>query len=161
LERIEISTLTHLLDRLGVNYIIAGGYPRDIFFGKIPKDCDIFVDDLDRITRQLDMMGISNQQFPSYIAEDVVTHTSRISGVTKLDNNIDIIGMSFLALHPLDQVMKYFDYNFNQFIMINESPIFVGDAFGTLTRTSDEPLTDLRKARMIGKAKLENWKCPD
>jgi len=158
---IMLPKLLKLLDELGVNYIIAGGYPRDLFFGRKPKDIDILVDDLDRITRQLDMMGIDNVQFPSYLSEEEVTPINRINGVTKLANGIDLIGISIQATHPLDQVINYFDYNFNQFIMISESPTFIGDNFGTLTRTSNEPLTEQRAAHIKGKALLENWKCPD
>jgi len=158
---IKLPALLKLLDDLGVNYIIAGGHPRDLFFGKESRDVDIFVDDLDRITNQLDMMGIDNHWFESYLSEDDVTPINRINGVTKLANDIDLIGMSEQATSPRDQVINYFDYNFNQFIMINESPTFIGDNFGTLTRTSNEPLTEQRAAHITGKALLEKWKCPD
>lgn len=146
-----------LFPKWGIEYIIAGGYPRDLYFRKRPKDVDIFVTHIIKLRHLLDRMGISYTMYDSYTPRtDTNLTTNRIDGVIKI-GDIDIIGISEDADSPLDQVLHYFDYNFNQFVIDDGVPKFVGKNFGTLCRSSDEGITESRILHITKKAIRENW----
>jgi hypothetical protein len=135
-----------------IEYLVAGGYVRDMYFQNLPKDVDVFVADLEHVTHILNELGVSFQEFSVY--ND--TETNRFTGVIKI-GDIDIIGISEDAYSPLDQVRRYFDYNINQFALINGKPTFVGEDFGRLTRASDELCTPERAAHINSIAVKVNW----
>jgi hypothetical protein len=136
----------------GIAYIVAGGYVRDTYFDRPPKDVDVFVADLEHVKHILHEFGVSFKDYSIY--EDA--ETNRFTGVIKI-GDIDIIGISEDAYSPLDQVRRYFDYNINQFALINGKPTFVGADFGRLTKASDEVCTPERAAHINSIAVKVNW----
>jgi hypothetical protein len=143
--------ITELFKLHGIKYIVAGGYPRDMYLGITPKDIDIFVEDVGHVKHMLDELSVQYESFPHYGEVE----TNRIRGVIKI-GAIDIIGMSEAAVTPLDQVLHHFDYNINQFVMLNDTPTFVGKSYGTLCRVG-ETEHEARINHITEKAKRANW----
>ena len=144
--------ITELFKLHGIKHIVAGGYVRDMYLGVPPKDIDIFVKNVDDVEQLMKELRVQYQSFPHY--EEI--ETNRIRGVIKI-GAIDIIGTSEAADTPLDQVMNHFDYNINQFVMINDTPTFVGKSYGTLCRVGNTDIDKARVNHITEKARRANW----
>ena len=153
----QLNVLEYLLNHENIEYLIAGGYARDKHFGETPKDIDIFVGDMGAVRRVLNSTGIAYQDFtncPEY------SGTNRFGSVLKV-GDIDIIEIAEEAHSPLDQVQRFFDFNVNQFIILNGHAMFVGKDYGNLSRSSSEPITVEREDKIRAKAAKFGWELPE
>ena len=153
----QLSVLEYLLNQENIEYLIAGGYARDKHFAVIPKDIDIFVRDMAAVRCILNSNWITYQDFtncPEY------SDTNRFGSVLKI-GDIDIIEIAEKAYSPLDQVQRFFDFNVNQFIILNGYAMFVGENYGNLSRSSNEPITLEREDKIRNKAEKFGWKLPE
>ena len=160
--------LLRFLDRLDLSYVIAGGYPRDLYFGIEPKDMDIAVfnhtqEAVDRLREFLlkhKMEGVEHTNGASMANEDI-----RIDLVisTNDDYAYDFIfwGKQYTTWQD---VIAQFDVNLNQFILRLGSdyvePIYCGTDFGNLVEIrGDIPTTatDHRRYKMQQKALSLGW----
>jgi tRNA nucleotidyltransferase/poly(A) polymerase len=145
--------------------VIAGGYPRDLYFGKQPTDIDIFV-------------SCDNPEIPEYIRKyfiaDLATNIMGATPNTKGDYNnatfstfkydigIDVILMkdsfrSFIHHDVAQFAVQYFDCNINQFVIRNNKPVFVGKNENKFDVISLENSSPHRLNRFIQYAKEVNW----
>ncbi len=153
----QLNVLEYLLNQGNIEYLIAGGYARDKHFEETPKDTDIFVGDMAVVRCLLNFNKIAYQQFincPEY------SDTNSFGSVLKI-GNIDIIEIAEEAHSPLDQVQRFFDFNVNQFIILNGHAMFVGKDYGNLSRSSKEPITVEREDKIRAKAAKFGWELPE
>jgi hypothetical protein len=101
---------------------------------------------------KIDYQGFKN--CPQY------SGTNRFGSVLKI-GDIDIIEIAEEAHSPLDQVQRFFDFNVNQFIILNGHAMFVGKDYGNLSRSSSEPITVEREDKIRNKAEKFGWKLPE
>ena len=150
----QLNVLLELLNKNNVDHLIAGGYARDIHFGIVPKDIDIFVSSIQHAKSILDSIGAEYEEYESYCK----VPENYIQGVIKL-GDVDIVGISASAASPLQHVQQCFDYNINQFVILNDVPVFVGKDYGTLTCVrGGNPFKCGRTTYVEEKATTLGWK---
>lgn len=152
-KRLNFDLFIKLMEHSGIAFIVAGGYPRDLYVGKEPKDLDIFVVDMNAVERMLYSVNITYVPCPYYSDDE---NDYRIKRVIKI-GNIDIIECNERCENPINQVLDYFDFNINQFVLINGIPTFVGENYGTLERCSDVELPEQRINHIKNKAIERGW----
>ena len=118
----ELSKCLKVLENLlpgsyGVNYLIAGGYARDVYYHTEPKDMDVVIRYSDvtlaYVMERCEETGTSIQSFGAHYGQGQID--DRAEAVIKLaDYAIDII---FTHDFPHDAVRR-FDYNINQVFLI-------------------------------------------
>lgn len=145
---------------LGMDCAILGGYARDLYYRKEPKDMDICIfgpnatpekfKELKAMLGDLVLHG-SGEEDPSCSGVESVINVLQLSG------KVDIIMWDGKMFHDVKDVLDGFDYNMNQFMMVDMKPIFVGKNKGVLTQLRSERLTDVRIEKMINKAKFLGW----
>ncbi len=153
------------LNERGLPAFIAGGYARDMFFGKNPKDIDIVV-----------AIGSNGTNYSAWYCERVIpwilkdiqyklygnygnppkskfltmyntVSSDRCLGVSKIpDFNIDVI--FYKDCNNIQDMVNAFDFNLNQFVMMDDpnytspydkSPVFMGNTdLRTLQRVRDD-----------------------
>lgn len=110
-------------------YHVAGGYPRDLFFGVEPKDIDCWIEwvppadgigrgNMDVIEGRLEALGIPFEEFNMYGTED---DRYRLAVLR-------CPGLDLIFMETLDGLIEGFDFNINQFYMEQGiGPVYVGD----------------------------------
>ena len=146
---------------------VAGGYARDLYFGRIPKDLDIAVtgptapQDAAGILAKLEALG--------YVV--TITHDNgeygaggeeRLDCVFKLAHP-EYMGIDVLVyaqeIPNLQAALDAHDYNLNQFALTGAgAPYFRGDVFGTLVRLRGSEVSEERRLRMEQIASGVGWK---
>lgn len=136
----DVSKAIDMLDKVGIDYIIAGGYARDVAHGVEPKDLDIMVTgcspDFYRLCKQLPY----TEKFATGDSDDGYDDPC-IVGVLKIGSNVDIVMWSGTIFESLECVVRQgFDFNINQYVLddISEPPRFVGNSKGYLVRLLEE-----------------------
>lgn len=156
-----------ILDTLratGFQCAIVGGYPRDHYFGRTPKDADIVVYGLNDTSYDLvyqweRVMSGCNMLLDIELAESSMTEAIRVQEVFKLSGNIDVIFMK-PDYDTLTKVLESFDHNICQFVLRDDNvPEFVGSNFGVLTCNEEraDPITTKRRAHIQSIAKEVGW----
>jgi hypothetical protein len=153
IDKVDGRLITKILELYNIDAIVAGGYPRDLAFGEIPKDMDIFVVDFNSVLDLCDSLNIRYTLFENY---ESTGETNRFGRVLKI-GDVDIIECATHIEHPINQVLDLFDYNINQWCLINDKPVFVGQNFGTLERASKECVTEKRIQYITKKAIKRGW----
>jgi hypothetical protein len=139
----------------GQLYGVAGGYPRDLYFGLKPRDIDCWVlytppqdgigrGNVDVVVARLDGLGIPYEEFNMYGAED---DRSRLLVLR-------CPGLDIIFMETLDGLVEGFDFNINQFYMENEvGPVYVGqsDLNAGLVQLKWGDRVESRRPRMIAK----------
>ena len=161
--------LTDFLDRSGVLWSVAGGYPRDLANGLTPRDCDIVLFGFGSSPAIYQFeQGLVDfvHSLGIYSAETCGAEyeNPRIGGVIKTTENIDLISWS-PEHQTVKDVVDNFDYNINQYIMARglsgEYLIrFQGLDFGVLQQLRNSDVTPERKSKMIEHALRMDWKVP-
>lgn len=133
-------------------YHVAGGYPRDLFFGVEPKDIDCWIEwvppadgigrgNMDVIEERLEALGIPFEEFNMYGTADD-RHRLAV---------LRCPGLDLIFMETLDGLIEGFDFNINQFYMEQEiGPVYVGSTdlnLGLVQLKDDERVRE-RKARM-------------
>lgn len=146
-----------LLTDLEVNFAILGGYPRDREYKRLPKDVDFFVyntspkvafellNELDKIFKvQVDL---------AYEGDDA----NFVQMVLQIGDDCDLI-IYKEDFKTSQSILDVFDYNINQWELVNGEPVFKGKNESTLVQLKeDNALTYERKQKMIKLAKELNW----
>jgi hypothetical protein len=157
------------LTELGISYKIAGGYARDKFFNRTPRDLDIVIFNLSEarisskfygILAYCDMTGVTAKH--SIQSEDSEYHSDRVFGVITLFGGIDLIFWNS-GFETIQQVMDGFDYNLNQFTYSEEfGPVFHGEQekFGVLQQLRGSEITPEREQKMKLLAVRCQWSLP-
>ena len=148
----------------GAQWLIAGGYARDIALGAVPKDMDIIICGSD--PAWLDDLPapwfIDEVNEPSEMAdEDVNDFDDRLSYVVQLEaeGGLSADLLFPLAPTPLEYV-KLFDFNINQFVMTGHydaGPVFVGKDYGRLVQLRNAKVSPERREYMEAKARAFGW----
>lgn len=106
---------------------IAGGFARDVYYGMVPKDCDIIFPktvSYQALSGFFASLGISSHTIVMYREGETI---DRIKAVNKLSYK----GLDFdIIVYDIDedeQVTDYFDFNFNQFVLTGHTAVFKGD----------------------------------
>lgn len=133
---------------------IAGGYARDKYYGKQPKDVDVVTctgcagydydfSELQDLVLHLRPL-FPDCMFNCYEAYGQNTDSERVSCVLKIESNtgvsVDVIW--YYNANDVTEILSQFDYNLNQFAIIG-SPLNQPWYFGNLPHPNDE-LTRLR-----------------
>ena len=158
-----------LLVTAGIPHKIMGGYPRDLYLGEEPKDCDIAVfgttpQEVAKLGNELEACGLIKE---AHIGSTSMGGDARLIAVYGLIACIDIICWQPNYRTWLD-VAQEFDFNLNMFVMqqmgkcpllgIDQyEPQFVGDNFGTLEFQRSNTISELRLAKMQAKARDFHW----
>lgn len=124
---------------LDVCSAITGGYARDKYYGKQPKDIDVVTCtgcagyDFDYGELQ-ELVLYLRPLFPDCTFnchEDYGQNTDsdRVSCVLKIESNfgvsVDVIW--YYNANDVTEILSHFDYNLNQFAIINNVPTYLGD----------------------------------
>ena len=102
----------------GIQAGIAGGFARDIYFGKAPKDIDIVVTDcswerLQEFIEETKMVAVPFRIYNEATGD-------RLIGGFKCLNEIDIV---LYDCRNLGDAIDNFDFNLNQFVVMRDEPI--------------------------------------
>lgn len=155
----EYKIVATVLSNLNIPNVVMGGYPRDLASGREPKDLDICVYSTDihskswkvlvSMLNELDMLDSRFLGMPEY-------QDSRVLEVIKLKCKIDIVVWNRQSIL---EIINSFDYNINQWLLIDERPTFFGDNFGVLTQIKAEGynVSELREQHIIAIAQELNW----
>lgn len=158
----EVSKAIDMMDKSGIDYLIAGGYARDMAHGVEPKDLDIMVTgdsfDFHKLCKQLPYTekfatGDSGFEGSDDYADPFVV------GVLKIGSNVDIVMWSDTMFGSPECVVRQgFDFNINQYVLddISEPPRFVGNDQGDLARLLEE-LTPERVSKVTKIARKLGW----
>ena len=177
----EFNAILALAAEYNITLVVAGGYPRDLAFGREPKDLDICVYNTTEKAwyEFLDQLCKYDLVLEEYSEADSVSSTGddRVSYVIKVKGNIDIILWND-SFESMESVINNFDFNVNQWILGFETdfegtpynnipkPIFKGDfkTYGKLIeiRNDGYSVSNCRKAKFQDHAKEINWsiECP-
>lgn len=162
----EAQVIFEVLKKLNLNFVIAGGYPRDLANFQEPRDMDIFVYNLPFQGRNEVINEI--QTFLKSTGWDAIAMLgydglrNDIYAVLKTTVDIDIIFCEVEMQSELS-VTDSFDYNINQYILdlTTGKPVFVGHCPETLLEVRLESYRSDRwfdrKNKMINKAKECGW----
>lgn len=136
----------------GQNYCVAGGYPRDLYFGAVPKDIDCWVEwvapangigrgNMDTVIERLEDSGIPFEEFSMYGSAD---DRQRLAVLR-------CPGLDIIFMETLHGLTDGFDFNLNQFYMEpGLGPVYVGSSnlnLGIKQLKYDDRVED-RKSRM-------------
>lgn len=124
----NINLVMKMLKQGCFDFVVAGGYARDAFYGEPAKDCDICIfnfhpnDPAEQVLLQNLMEVLSNltgvRMCEAYDEDD-----KRLGNVIKLDAwGIDII--FYASAKSAREVVAQFDCNMNQFYFANSVPDF-------------------------------------
>lgn len=168
----EVTKLLCYMSGLGFKFDVLGGYPRDLYFNREPRDMDVCVYDiksstilfLDRIQKLHDYLHINNL-WESEFATDSKYPSDRIYGGIKTTLNVDII-FWLDNFQTKEDVLSMFDFNINQFILGRDEntgttvPRAWGgmDNFGHLTQLRNSEIMDERVRKITKLATYVNWK---
>lgn len=146
-ERQEVQDVLKKLQNLLFDFVIAGGYPRDLALGRQPKDVDICIYNYhpeDAAEMKFTEMLYSWLKEKGLIKtvhdedEQLSYDDARIHRVWSLNCDVDII---FWNAANEWEVLRNFDFNINQYIWdaTRQLPMFVGNLpeKGTLTMLRD------------------------
>lgn len=121
----EIRAFVETVLLKGTDYRLAGGYARDLYHGLEPKDLDYWVrytDSADSAIRsRLLALGVGYEEYEQYDSNE--HDTRKRVAVYKLNCGADII----LSNESPEESIAKFDYNLNQFEMLGNTPVFVGE----------------------------------
>lgn len=124
----NIETVMKLLKQNCFDFVVAGGYARDVHYGKNVKDCDICIfnfhedDEAEKFLLTCLLSALEGYT-PVRLCEAYDDDDSRLGNVIKLDDwKIDIIFYANAA--TARDVVSQFDCNMNQFYFANSIPDF-------------------------------------
>jgi hypothetical protein len=136
----DIYFILNTLSYCGFKACIAGGYARDQYYGRVPRDCDIWVygDYHKGIARKLvnntlNNLGATTTEFAAHTSRHESRNDPCINHVTRTDIGIDIIYL--VDVPNMQGVVDRFDFNINQYIMepttlmpryIGSTPVYYG-----------------------------------
>lgn len=136
---LQLAVVCQALAQRGLNFVVAGGYARDIAAGVQPKDADVCVFGdvctLGALPASLLHYALEHdlqyRQIPNYHVDDTSDFAARLNGVCKI-GDVDIVFYSSAATWY--QVVGQFDFNINQFYFPSSIP-----RYSTGTHNRGEP----------------------
>lgn len=155
-----VGSINVLLGMDGFKSVIAGGFPRDVYFNRTPKDIDLWVygsDDVDATfdmyAKVVDQVKVDDDYVASYWFEDrrelggfeepssdavgceYALGENDNYGIIKTKSMIDIIFTKVEGWrNPIQFIVDNFDYNINEFAYIDGKVWYFGNQnlFGLL-----------------------------
>lgn len=182
-----VGSVNVLLGMHGFKSVIAGGFPRDLYFNITPKDVDLWVfsaqDDVDAVYDMYSMiadqrkvdgdfvlsywfednreLGKFEEQSSDATACSYALGSNDNYGIIKTLSGIDIIFTKVEGWrNPVQGIVDHFDYNINEFVYVNGKVWYYGDQnlFGLLSSNySEEEVDEDRKVKMEKYAKSVGW----
>lgn len=159
----NVQSVLKALNENNINYIIAGGYQRDIFFGRQPKDIDIFIyGDVD--TNEVIKLISDYKKFNLALQEINESYNGdEFTALRLLGDQVDLNVIVVHIAQTATDVLNWFDFNLNQFILeVTQTNVtrsmcakFVGDNFGELVNIKGQ-VNRVEKMRAI--ATQVGWK---
>lgn len=134
-----------ILDKLNEKYVYFGGTVRDWYYKVPPRDIDIYVNPVD-ITRTIEFL-----EFDGYKPSRKHTEKDFVDKFYFLmqDNQTDIL---FSKL-SLQEVMNKMNANINQFALINQQIVFMGekhpDEYGLVILSDSIPESRVKRLHEI------------
>lgn len=171
-ENPKVRALLDFMSRIGFEFEVLGGYPRDVYFGRSPRDMDVCCWNNKTATvlwrnRLLRLMSYlqDNELYMDDFEVDSDYPSDRIYGGIKTTISVDIIFWKEDYKSP-DDILSMFDYNINQFMLstdwvtgnVQALPWEKMNNFGTLTQLRDSELSDLRIHKTKVLAANVGWK---
>lgn len=107
--------------------VIAGGFARDVYYNRVPKDCDIIFPNTvsyQALSGFFASLGISSHTILMYRAGEEIDRIKTVNKMTYKGVDFDII---VYDIEPDEEVTDYFDFNFSQFILTGHTAVFKGD----------------------------------
>ncbi len=165
--------VVNLLNRLDLDYIIAGGYPRDISLGVEPKDMDIAIYNYtdEALNKLRNFLELHKMLGTVYTNSSMSDRDPRIDCVITTNEEYDLDFIVWNEVYDsYDKILDNFDVNLNQFILqkmiVGDGyvPIFVGNDFGTLVELRGDVVTtatEERRYKMQQKALSFGWNVPN
>lgn len=156
----DVLDLLKFLDDGGIKWVIAGGYARDLKYGRMPKDLDIhIIMDLEAF------LAIDNYLYKRKLG---VPHGSghmyeeldRVSGVLKMVGNVDLVFWKNVS--TTQELVDNFDLNLNQYVYDVETGTvhFAGTNEGEVRITRPYEVNRIKRIqKMIGIAEGIGWEC--
>ena len=167
--------LLRKLRDIGFEFSILGGYPRDVFYNKQPRDLDVCIynigtgtDSFIQIMNELTFFLADEGLFQSehYSDQNPQYDDERIYCVIKTKLDVDLIFWGD-AYCTQDSVLYEFDYNLNQFELrlnldngMNAMPVPHCENYGILTQLRGYDVPATRKERMEALAESYSWSNP-
>jgi len=157
-ENPQVKDLLCFMSNLGFNFEVLGGYPRDLFFGRTPRDMDICCWNIKPASMEWDKMYSRlltylqvNGLFKSEFTVNSEYPSDRIYGGLRTVVNVDIIFWMENFTSP-EAILGWFDYNINQFRLVRDEDtgIVIGQPweglfkFGQLQQLRESEISDVR-----------------
>lgn len=134
------------------NFIVAGGYPRDLHYDAKPKDVDIWVcgfdtDDYTAVTELAQALDVSVEVLPMYPDRliDPNPNTEGIAYVLKW-RDVDVILMNSKVQTPY-HVVNRFDANLNQWVLVDGDPVYWGEGVVPVYRDEFDARMEVSETR--------------
>lgn len=107
--------------------VIAGGFARDVYYGMLPKDCDIIFPktvSYQALSGFFASLGISSRTIVMYREGETIDRIKTVNKMSYKGLDFDII---VYDIEEDEEVTDYFDFNFNQFVLTGHTAVFKGD----------------------------------
>jgi len=170
-ENKQVLDLLCFMKDLGFDFEVLGGYPRDLHFGRIPRDMDIccwnckpdtviWRDKFMKLHSYLKDVGIYKDEF----AVNSEYPSDRIFGGLRTTVDVDII-FWMENFTSAEAILGWFDYNINQFRLVRDEDtgIVAGKPweglmkFGQLQQLRESELSDVRIRNTHKLARDVDW----
>lgn len=162
----NIEKFTNKLTAWGLEWIILGGYPRDLHHGVEPKDLDIIIYNTDYISKGL-LRDIESELYPLTFKEHEASNLgdNRVMKVLTYkieDTVVDLIFWNGKFKTP-ESVINNFDYNINQYHLDPRNMVttFLGENEGIVTKVGNQYINFDRRFVIAQRANNLGWKLPD
>lgn len=167
----RVKNLLSYMNDLGFDFEVLGGYPRDLHFGRTPRDMDVccFNNKPDTVlwnSRFIKLKSylVDNDLYKSDFSVNSDYPSDRIYGGIRTVVDVDII-FWLENFTSAEEILGWFDYNINQFRLVRDEDtgVVVGQPwegmfnYGRLKQLRESELTDVRIKNTLKLAKEVGW----
>ena len=167
----QVKDLLSYMKDLGFAFEVLGGYPRDLYFGRTPRDMDVCCWNSKPDTvlwndkfMKLKAYLVDNSLYNSDFSVKNEYPSDRIYGYIRTVIDVDII-FWVENFTSAEAILGWFDYNINQFRLVRDenSGVITGQPweelmnFGQLQQLRKSELTDVRIRNTHRLAKEVGW----
>jgi len=174
-ENPEVLKLLQFMDKIGFEFAVLGGYPRDLHFNTIPRDMDVCcfnnkTDTVlwrDRFIKLLSYLQDQGMYLSEFATDDNDYPSDRIYGGISTTCKVDIIFWKDNFTSP-EEILAMFDFNINQFTLVRDwdtgatksEPWLGMKDYGTLVQLRESEVTDARLVKIQNMANRVGWEIP-
>jgi hypothetical protein len=150
-------TIVAALAVVGIQAVIAGGYARDIALKRTPRDIDIIVPRADELAVFMALLDIHLDWV--HYAEGASCTQPEVSDRLKAVFSCKELGIDVIMYRAstVMDCLDEFDFNINQFILLNGLPEFMGEAYGFTLSVRGDDVTEERYAKIEALANEVGW----